>query len=397
MRCEPHPVSGFIYREVGEGLVRVEDGEKGRYGLFNANGTWIEGELTHADPCMLDYIGAVSQLPEGWDVYWPVLPLELDAGDPPAARPGLQYEAARAAAQSPRIVGGYVPDPGMETPEGMRSAAYVDQDFLLANDRRPELVPASFHLKAPAPGGPRRVGVDRYLKREIHDLEVERLWKKTWQMVCREDDIPELGDHYVYDVANLSFLIVRTGERDYKAHYNACLHRGRQLRECSGRKAHEFRCPFHGWTWGIDGALKHITTEWDFPGVREEVGRLPGAKVATWGGFIFINPDPDAEPLEAFMGPEMIDHYAAGSSSMSRRSCEPTGSWRWRRSPSPIMSSPRIRSCCSKGATSPTRIMTCSAIGCGSAMSRAASRARCAGSIPAGSKCWRAIAAMPTS
>lgn len=310
MRSEPHPVSGFIYREIDRGIVRVEDQENGRHGLFRSDGTWIEGELTYADPCMLDYIGATAQLPPGWDVYWPVLPAEMDLDDAPAARPGLQYEAAKAAAQSPRIVGGYVPDPGKETPDGPRSAAFVDQDFFLANDRRPDLVPKVFHLKAPARGGPRTVGVERYLSRKYHDLEVERLWKKTWQMVCREDDVPEVGDYFVYDVADLSFLIVRTGERDFKAHYNACLHRGRQLRECSGRKAHEFRCPFHGWTWSIDGKIKHITTEWDFPGVRDEVDQLPGARVATWGGFIFINPDPEGETLDAFMGPEMIEHYA---------------------------------------------------------------------------------------
>lgn len=310
MRCEPHPVSGFIYREVGEGLVRVEDEEKGRHGLFKADGTWLEGELTYADPCMLDYIGATAQLPPGWDVYWPVLPVELDLEDPPAAKPGFQQEAANAAARAARMIGPYVPDPGMETPDGMRSAAYVDQDYLLANDRRPDLVPPVFHLKAPAKGGPRKVSVERYLSRDYHDREVENLWKKSWQMVCREDDLPEIGDYHVYDVANLSFLIVRTGAHEYKAHYNACLHRGRQLRECSGRKAHEFRCPFHGWTWGIDGELKHITTEWDFPGVRDEVGHLPGARVATWGGFIFINPDPAAISLEDYMGPEMIEHYA---------------------------------------------------------------------------------------
>lgn len=309
MRCEPHPISGFIYRELTGGLIRVEDAEKGRHGLFKADGSWIEGELTHADPCMLGYIGG-TDVPPGWDVYWPLLPAEIDLNEPPAAKPGFQQMAMQAAAQSPRIVGSYVPDPGMDTPEGRRSAAYVDQQYFLANDRRPDLVPEVFHLKSPAVDGPGKIGVERYSSKDYHDREVERIWKKCWQMVCREDDIPEIGDHYVYDVAHLSFLIVRTGLSEFKAHYNACLHRGRQLRECDGKKAHEFRCPFHGWTWAIDGTLKHITTEWDFPGVREEVSRLPGAKVATWGGFVFINPDPEAISLEDYMGPEMIGHYA---------------------------------------------------------------------------------------
>ena len=54
------------------------------------------------------------------------------------------------------------------------------------------------------------------------------MWKKTWQMVCREEEIPEVGDHYLYQIAHMSFLIVRTGPDEFKAHWNACLHRGRR-------------------------------------------------------------------------------------------------------------------------------------------------------------------------
>lgn len=308
MRCEPHPISGFIYREVGDGLVRIEDDKSNRYGLFKADGTWLEGELTQADPCMLNLIGAPN-VADGWDVYWGILPAELRDDSPPTLTAGYQQAAAEAAATAPRIIGNYVPDPGKQTDQGMRSYSDVNQKFLLENDRHPELIPDVYWLESPPPGGPEKVPVDRFFKKEYHDLEVEHLWKKTWQMVCREDDIPEIGDHYVYDIAHLSFLIVRTSETEIKAYYNACLHRGRQLRECSGRKAREFRCPYHGWTWSIEGELKHITTEWDFPGVKEDVNRLPSVKVATWAGFVFINPDPNSISLEEHMGPEMIAHY----------------------------------------------------------------------------------------
>jgi phenylpropionate dioxygenase-like ring-hydroxylating dioxygenase large terminal subunit len=304
MRREPHPISGFIYQELGDGIVRVEDKEHGKHGLFKSDGTWIEGELTYADSQLLLYVGGPN-VPPGYDVYWGMLPLNFDGQTAPGSP-----EAEEAAAQMPRVVGKYVPDPGRQTEEGMRSAAHLDQDFFLENDRHPERIPEVYRLKAPMPGGPARVPVDRFIKQEYHALEVEKLWKKTWQMVCREDEIPEVGDHYLYRITHLSFLIVRTGQREFKAHYNACLHRGRQLRDCSGKKAREFRCPFHGWTWTIDGQLRHITTEWDFPGVREHASKLPGAKVGAWGGWIFINPDPDAISLEEFMGPEMIAHYA---------------------------------------------------------------------------------------
>ena len=57
MRCEPHPISGAVYRELGDGVVQVEDPRSGKRGRFRWNGTWIEGELTHADPHYLIHVG----------------------------------------------------------------------------------------------------------------------------------------------------------------------------------------------------------------------------------------------------------------------------------------------------------------------------------------------------
>lgn len=308
MRREPHPINGMVYEEVGDGVVRVENPEKGKSGLFRWDGTWLEGELTYADPHMLLYIGG-PDLPEGKDVFWTVLPV-TDETPPSPVTSNPSRSGGSSAAQRPKIIAPYTGDAGASTPEGMRSSSHIPLEFFLENDRRPDLIPEVYRRSSPLSGGPKKVNTARFFEKKYHDLEVEKLWKKTWQMACREDDIPEVGDYHIYEIADLSFLIVRTGECEFKAHVNACLHRGRALRQCDGRKARDFRCPYHGWSWKIDGSLKEITTEWDFPGVREDVGQLPGAKVATWGGFIFINPDPDAAPLEEFMGPEMREHYS---------------------------------------------------------------------------------------
>ena len=98
-------------------------------------------------------------------------------------------------------------------------------------------------------------------------------------------------------------------EHEIKAYYNACLHRGRQLKDYDGRCT-EFRCPFHGFTWALDGALARSPRRWDFPHVDDAEFALPEAKVGTWGGFVFINPDPDAEPLEDFLG-DLPEHFDA--------------------------------------------------------------------------------------
>lgn len=303
MRHEPHPFSGFTYEAIGDGVVRVTNPKTGQWGLFRWDGEWVEGELTHADPHFLRFIGG-PDLPPASDVLWGYLPTDL-APEPPAAA----FFWGRMPEGAPRAIGKFIPDSGVATEQGGRSAGQIDQAFFLDHDRKPERVPPVFRLTSPPPGGPKRVNTARYTDPKYHRLEVERLWKRVWQMACHVDDIPNVGDYHVYNIAGLSYLIVRTGENAFKAHQNVCLHRGRILRECDGKAATEFRCPYHGWSWKLDGSLKEITCEWDFPGVRGEVSQLPGAKVATWGGFVFINPDPEAMSLEEYLGPVMIEHY----------------------------------------------------------------------------------------
>jgi nitrite reductase/ring-hydroxylating ferredoxin subunit len=192
-----------------------------------------------------------------------------------------------------------VGDQGRLTEAGYRSAGTLYQE-LLDQDSRP--VPEVLRLESPIQPGVTRVPAEQYYSKAIHDREVEKIWKRVWQMACREEDIPEVGDYIVYDIAHLSFLVVRSAPDRIQAFHNACLHRGRQLREFDGRGAQEFRCPFHGWCWEIDGSLKEVVCQWDFPEVNERDYHLPEVKVGTWGGFVFINPDPDAEPLEQFLG-----------------------------------------------------------------------------------------------
>ncbi len=168
-------------------------------------------------------------------------------------------------------------------------------------------VPEVLRIDSPIGSAPDRIPVERYTSRAFFELEVEKLWKRVWQMACREEDLPEVGDQLVYDIAGLSFLLVRTAPDEIKAYWNACLHRGRMLRDERGH-AGELRCPFHGWCWHLDGRLKEIPAGWDFPHVDWEANALPSVKVETWGGFVFLNPDPDAAPLADHLG-ELPSHF----------------------------------------------------------------------------------------
>lgn len=150
--------------------------------------------------------------------------------------------------------------------------------------------------------------IDIYISRDWHEREKKHLWQRVWQMACREEHIPEVGDHYVYQIAGLSYLIVRSAPDRIRAFPNACLHRGRQLKDYPGRCA-EIRCPFHAMTWDLDGNLKRIPAPWEFEHIDPESFALPQVSVDTWAGFVFINPDPDAEPLNAFLG-DLPEHFA---------------------------------------------------------------------------------------
>ena len=151
-----------------------------------------------------------------------------------------------------------MPDPAQ--PGQARSSGITYQQ-LLDTDTKP--VPEVLRLESPQFLGNEDIANSRYTSRAYHELEVERLWKRVWQFACREEQIPHVGSYVVYDIAHLSFIVMRSAPGEIKAFYNACLHRGRQLKDVSGRCS-EMRCPFHGFSWKLDGSLGHVPARWDF-------------------------------------------------------------------------------------------------------------------------------------
>lgn len=196
--------------------------------------------------------------------------------------------------------------PGVPERQRTRGLSWYD---LVLEDERP--VPEHLRARWPYAAADRRVPVERYTSREWHLLEREHLWRRVWQMACREEHLPEVGSYVVYDIAGDSYIVVRARDGAIRAYVNACLHRGRALKDVDGRCS-EFRCSFHGFTWRLDGTLRHVPARAEFPEIEADPDgwRLPEAKVGTWGGFVFLNPDPDAEPLESFLG-TMPEHFAA--------------------------------------------------------------------------------------
>lgn len=157
--------------------------------------------------------------------------------------------------------------------------------------------------------GNEEIPFERYTTRQFYELEMQSLWTRAWQWACREDHIPSPGDYYVYDIGRYSVLIVRTQAGEIQAYINSCLHRGTKLKPSSSEgTTTELRCPFHGWSWDLDGNLKHLPCEWDFQYIDRKKCQLPRVNVGCWGGFVFINLDPDAMPLQDYL--EVLPEHA---------------------------------------------------------------------------------------
>jgi phenylpropionate dioxygenase-like ring-hydroxylating dioxygenase large terminal subunit len=158
--------------------------------------------------------------------------------------------------------------------------------------------------------GPLTYGVEAFTSREYAQAEADRLWGKVWQMAGRVEEMPEVGDFLTYEIGDDSILIVRTAPQTLKAYHNVCPHRGRRLvstppganRACGNRS--RFVCGFHGWAFNLDGKNTHVLDKQDWKGcLTEERTSLAEVKVDTWGGWVFINMDPNCVSLREFLEP----------------------------------------------------------------------------------------------
>jgi len=144
----------------------------------------------------------------------------------------------------------------------------------------------------------------RYTSADFAKREFEAVFMHSWNLVGRDQDIPDVGDYIEYELGDQSVLVVRVAEDVVKGYYNACLHRGMQLRKGSG-SATELRCPYHSWCWNLDGSVREVIDPYEYhPSlVTPEALRLPEVRVETWGGFYFVNFDSDAVSLLEHLGP----------------------------------------------------------------------------------------------
>ena len=140
-----------------------------------------------------------------------------------------------------------------------------------------------------------------YTDARIARLELQNVFSRTWQSVGRTAQVEKPGQYVTATVAGEPIVAVRGSDGKLRAFYNVCRHHAMTVMNESCGQAQQMRCPYHGWTYNLEGELRGMT---EFEGVcnfdRAQNGLVP-VRVETWENFIFVNLDPHAAPLQEFL------------------------------------------------------------------------------------------------
>src|SRR5262252_6188390 len=141
-----------------------------------------------------------------------------------------------------------------------------------------------------------------YVDERIAELERRHVFGGTWQVVGGVEQLASPGQFITRELADEPIVVVRSNDGQLRAFYNVCRHHAAAVVTEVEGNASIFRCPYHGWSYGLDGCLKGAP---EFDGVcnfnRADNGLLP-VQVAAWEQFVFVNLDPATSPLETFLG-----------------------------------------------------------------------------------------------
>jgi len=148
-----------------------------------------------------------------------------------------------------------------------------------------------------------------YIDPAITALEMERIFRRSWQYVGRTEELARIGDYFMGTVGDIPVVVVRAVE-SICALVNVCRHRRHEV--VHGAGSHQsLQCPYHAWTYELDGRLRSAPRSEHEPGFRKEEYPLLALQVATWGPWIFANADPSAPPFSEVLGE--LPRIVAGS------------------------------------------------------------------------------------
>lgn len=143
----------------------------------------------------------------------------------------------------------------------------------------------------------------RYTDPAFLALEHQYLWRRSWLYACHIDELPERGSFLLLKSTGSPIILVRGKDDVVRAFYNTCRHRGAPLVKSEKGCLEGFACGYHGWTYTLDGRLINLRDKRDFVGLDTSARGLIGVRCERFYNWIFINEDPQAEPLEAHFAP----------------------------------------------------------------------------------------------
>lgn len=137
-----------------------------------------------------------------------------------------------------------------------------------------------------------------YTRQSVFDFEKEQVFARQWLCVAHRSELAEPNDYVTRDIIGESIVVLRDREGVLRAFYNVCPHRGHQLLQGSGRAKNVITCPYHAWTFKLDGELAYARNCDNVPNFDKNSATLVPIQAVEYGGFVFINMDPNAAPIQ---------------------------------------------------------------------------------------------------
>jgi len=135
-----------------------------------------------------------------------------------------------------------------------------------------------------------------YTSETLFSEEKRRIFMRDWLPVARIEEFEDPGDYQTYDIMGDPIIVAQNEQGDLNAFSNICAHRGVEVASGEGNTSH-FRCPYHGWTYDLRGKLVGAAYMDKNESFDKKTCRLRPLRLDTWGGFVFVNFDPSAQPL----------------------------------------------------------------------------------------------------
>src|SRR5256884_8620020 len=142
-----------------------------------------------------------------------------------------------------------------------------------------------------------------FVSPKVFAEERDKIFSRQWLLVGHQSQIADAGDYFVQHVNGESLIVIRDKSGEIHGFFNVCRHRGTRLKEDACGHASTIQCPYHAWTYGLDGRLIGAPHMDEVPGFDKSTYSLHPVNLGTWEGFIFVNLEKNPIPLEKWFAP----------------------------------------------------------------------------------------------